>query len=53
MLSENTKENTRVVEFEVADLSKKLNGKVEINIPIINYNASYDIRFVFDGNSIK
>ncbi|HDR7911954.1 TPA: NEAT domain-containing protein [Bacillus wiedmannii] len=53
MLSENTKENTRVVEFEVADLSKKLNGKVKINIPIINYNASYDIRFVFDGNSIK
>ncbi|HDR5214601.1 TPA: cell surface protein, partial [Bacillus anthracis] len=30
-----------------------LNGKVKINIPIINYNASYDIRFVFDGNSIK
>ncbi|HDR8185348.1 TPA: NEAT domain-containing protein [Bacillus thuringiensis] len=53
VLSENTKENTRVVEFEVADLSKKLNGKVKINIPIINYNASYDIRFVFDGNSIK
>ena len=46
------KDNTRVVEFEVADLSK-LNGKVKINIPIINYNASYDIRFVFDGNSIK
>ncbi|AQM48526.1 NEAT domain-containing protein [Bacillus anthracis] len=53
VLSENKKDNTRVVEFEVADLSKKLNGKVKINIPIINYNASYDIRFVFDGNSIK
>ncbi|HHK5536916.1 TPA: NEAT domain-containing protein [Bacillus mobilis] len=53
VLSENTKENTRIVEFEVADLSKKLNGKVKINIPIINYDASYDIRFVFDGNSIK
>ncbi|PFN27221.1 NEAT domain-containing protein [Bacillus cereus] len=53
VLSENKKENTRVVEFEVADLSKKLNGKVKINIPIINYNASYDIRFVFDENSVK
>ncbi|HDR8050506.1 TPA: NEAT domain-containing protein, partial [Bacillus cereus] len=53
VLSENKKDNTRVVEFEVADLSKKLNGKVKINIPIINYNASYDIRFVFDGSSIK
>ncbi|KFM99525.1 cell surface protein [Bacillus clarus] len=53
VLSENKKENTRVVEFEVEDLSKKLNGKVKINIPIIKYNASYDIRFVFDGNSVK
>ncbi|KOS24815.1 cell surface protein [Bacillus anthracis] len=53
VLSENKEENTRVVEFEVADLSKKLNAKVKVDIPIINYHHSYDIRFVFDGNSIK
>ncbi|KEK26456.1 NEAT domain-containing protein [Bacillus gaemokensis] len=52
VVSENKKENTRVVEFELNDLSKLLNSKVKINIPIINYNASYDIRIVFDVNSI-
>ncbi|MDP7977345.1 NEAT domain-containing protein [Bacillus sp. WLY-B-L8] len=52
VLSENKKENTRIVEFEVKDLSKLLNSKVKINIPIINYNASYDIRIGFDVNSI-
>ncbi|KOS26353.1 cell surface protein [Bacillus anthracis] len=53
VLSENKEENTRVVEFEVDDLSKKLNAKVKVDIPIINYHHSYDIRIAFDRNSIK
>ena len=38
MLSENKEQNTRVVEVEVNDLSKKLNAKVKVDIDSMNYH---------------
>ncbi|GGE69050.1 NEAT domain-containing protein [Priestia taiwanensis] len=53
VLSTNTAENTRVVEFEVGDLSTLLKGKVTIKIPVINYYSTYDIRMSFDTSNIQ
>ena len=53
VLSEDTKADTRVVEVEVADLSKKLNAKVKVDIDSMNYHHFYDIQFAFDKDSIK
>ncbi|PGN56379.1 cell surface protein, partial [Bacillus cereus] len=53
VLSEDTKADTRVVEVEVADLSKKLNAKVKVDIDSMNYHHFYDIQFAFDKGSIK
>ncbi|MED1444374.1 NEAT domain-containing protein [Bacillus pacificus] len=52
-LSENKEKNTKVVEIEVDDLSKKLNAKVKVDIDAMNYHHFYDVQFVFDQNSIK
>ncbi|TKH19836.1 cell surface protein, partial [Bacillus cereus] len=43
VLSENKEQNTRVVEVEVNDLSKKLNAKVKVDIDSMNYHHFYDI----------
>ncbi|WP_283748896.1 NEAT domain-containing protein, partial [Bacillus cereus] len=53
VLSENKEQNTRVVEVEVNDLSKKLNAKVKVDIDSMNYHHVYDVQFVFDQDSIK
>ncbi|MDZ4489348.1 NEAT domain-containing protein, partial [Bacillus cereus] len=53
VLSENKEQNTRVVEVEVNDLSKKLNAKVKVDIDSMNYHHFYDVQFVFDQDSIK
>lgn len=52
VLSEDKQKNTRLVQFEVKDLVKPLNSKVKIQIPIINYNSTYDVRILFDENSV-
>ncbi|PNS29176.1 NEAT domain-containing protein, partial [Bacillus sp. AKBS9] len=53
VLSEDKKADTRVVEVEVADLSKKLNAKVKVDIDSMNYHHFYDIQFAFDNDSIQ
>ncbi|WP_417852568.1 NEAT domain-containing protein, partial [Bacillus wiedmannii] len=53
VLSEDKKADTRVVEVEVDDLSKKLNAKVKVDIDSMNYHHFYDIQFAFDKDSVK
>ncbi|MEB8748763.1 NEAT domain-containing protein [Bacillus cereus] len=53
VISEDKKTDTRVVEVEVPDLSKKLNAKVKVDIDSMNYHHFYDIQFAFDKGSIK
>ncbi|WP_175544210.1 NEAT domain-containing protein, partial [Bacillus cereus] len=53
VISEDKKTDTRLVEVEVPDLSKKLNAKVKVDIDSMNYHHFYDIQFAFDKGSIK
>ena len=53
VLSTDSKADTRVVEFEVEDLFKKLNGKVSLDIPAYNYKTTHDVQIAFDTDSIK
>ncbi|HDX9624444.1 TPA: NEAT domain-containing protein, partial [Bacillus anthracis] len=53
VLSEDQKADTRVVEVEVDDLSKKLNAKVKVDIDSMNYHHFYDIQFAFDKDSME
>ncbi|EOP35064.1 NEAT domain-containing protein, partial [Bacillus cereus] len=53
VLGTNKELDTRVVEVEVDDLSKKLNAKVKVDIDAMNYHHFYDIQFAFDKGSIK
>ncbi|HDR7895572.1 TPA: NEAT domain-containing protein, partial [Bacillus pacificus] len=53
VLSEDKKADTRVVEVEVNDLSKKLNAKVKVDIDSMNYHHFYNIQFAFDKDSIQ
>lgn len=56
VVSEDKKENTRVVKFEVQDLSKVLNAKIHIIVTGVpglgKYDHSYDIRLKFDSSKI-
>ena len=56
VISEDEKENTRVVKFEVQDLSKELNAKIHIIVTGVpglgEYDHSYDIRLKFDDSKI-
>ena len=52
-LSADSEENTRVVEFEVKDLFKKMNAKVSLDIPEHNYKTTHDVQFAFDTDSIE
>ncbi|KEO77171.1 NEAT domain-containing protein [Paenibacillus polymyxa] len=48
VVSTDTASNTRVVEFEVADLNAKVNAYAEITIPVIGYTGKYDVQLQFD-----
>lgn len=54
-LSTDSKADTRVVEFQVEDLYKKLPAwvKVDFDIPGLSYHHEYDVQFKFDPSSIK
>ena len=51
--SKNEKQDTRVVGFPIEDLSKKVNAKIKVDIPDLQYQNTYDIQFAFDPDSIK
>lgn len=44
--------DTRVVQFEVADLDQVLNSKIHVIVPDIDYDNKYDVRFKFDASGI-
>ncbi|SDL55268.1 sortase B cell surface sorting signal, partial [Bacillus toyonensis] len=52
VISEDKNANTRVVQFEVEDLFKKLNAKVKVDIDEMNYHHFYDVQIQFDTNNI-
>ena len=52
VVSEDKNVNTRVVQFEVEDLFKKLNAKVKVDIDEMNYHHFYDVQIQFDTNNI-
>lgn len=52
VIEENKEKNTRVVEFDVADVSNILNGKVKVDIDAMNYHHVFDVRITFDSSSI-
>ncbi|MGY4110528.1 NEAT domain-containing protein [Aeribacillus sp. SP014] len=51
--SKNEKEDTRVVGFPIEDLSKKVNAKIKVDIPDLQYHNTYDIQIAFDPDSVK
>ena len=44
--------NTREVSFEIANLNKLLNSKVQVSVPAQNYVGNHDVRFEFKVNSL-
>ncbi len=53
VVSTNTANNTRVVEFPVADLDATLNAYAEIKIPSIGYTGKYNVDLKFDSSSAE
>ncbi|MEN0665443.1 NEAT domain-containing protein [Caldifermentibacillus hisashii] len=51
--SKDEQADTRVVAFPIEDLEKKVNAKIKVDIPALNYHNTYNIQFAFDLNSIK
>ncbi|MFE5470438.1 NEAT domain-containing protein [Bacillus safensis] len=53
-VSEDETANTRVIKFDVADLSAKLNGWVKIywDLGGFIYDEAYDVQFAFDQSSL-
>lgn len=45
--------DTRVVQFEVANLDQILNSKIHVIVPDIDYDNKYDVRFKFDTSGLK
>ena len=56
VVSEDKTANTRLVKFEVQDLSKELNAKIHIIVTGVpglgEYDHSYDIRLKFDSSKV-
>jgi heme uptake protein IsdC len=52
VISTDTATDTRVVQFNAADLSQPLPAKIHVTVPSIDYDHDYTIRFSFDTNSI-
>ncbi|EJQ12963.1 NEAT domain-containing protein, partial [Bacillus cereus] len=53
VVSEDTEKDTRVVEFEVNDLSKKLNTKVFIEMASRNYKQTHDVQLLFEQDKLE
>ncbi len=52
-MSEDKEKDTRVVEFEVNDLSKKLNTKVFIEMASRNYKQMHDVQLLFEQDKLE
>lgn len=53
VVSTNTANNTRVVEFPVSNLDATINAYAEIKIPVINYTGKYNVDLKFDSSSAE
>jgi heme uptake protein IsdC len=53
VVSSDSDADTRVVQFNVDDLSKPLIAKIHVTVESVNYDHDYTIRFIFDTKSIK
>ncbi|MCP1311690.1 heme uptake protein IsdC [Paenibacillus tyrfis] len=53
VIKSDEKEDTRVVEFKLDDLSKPLLSKIHVTVESINYDHDYTIRFIFDTKKLK
>lgn len=53
VVSTNTANNTRVVEFPVSNLDATLNAYAEIKIPVIGYTGKYNVDLKFDSASAE
>ncbi|MDR4260679.1 cell surface protein, partial [Bacillus pacificus] len=53
VVSEDKAKDTRVVEFEVNDLSKKLNTKVFIEMASRNYKQTHDVQLLFEQDKLE
>ncbi|HHB1439179.1 TPA: NEAT domain-containing protein, partial [Bacillus mobilis] len=53
VISENKEKNTRVVEFEVDNLSKKLNTKVFIEVASQNYKQTHELQLQFNQEKLE
>ncbi|MDT2285196.1 NEAT domain-containing protein [Paenibacillus larvae] len=45
--------DTRVVQFDIADITETLNARVKVDIPEMNYLHTYDVQLAFDSDSIE
>lgn len=45
--------DTRVVQFDIADITETLNARVKVDIPEMNYHHTYDVQLAFDSDSIE
>ncbi len=52
-MSEDKEKDTRVVEFEVNDLSKRLNTKVFIEMASRNYKQTHDVQLLFEQDKLE
>ncbi|MEH7622019.1 NEAT domain-containing protein, partial [Bacillus thuringiensis] len=53
VVSEDKEKDIRVVEFEVNDLSKKLNTKVFIEMASRNYKQTHDVQLLFEQDKLE
>lgn len=53
VVSTDSANDTRVVQFKADDLSKPLLSKIHVTVKEIDYDHDYTIRFVFDLKSMK
>ncbi|MED0996861.1 NEAT domain-containing protein [Bacillus mobilis] len=53
VVSEDKEKNTRVVEFEVDNLSKKLNTKVFIEVASRNYKQTHELQLQFNEDKLE
>ena len=53
VVSTDVEANKRVVEFEVADLTKIMNAKFTVFVAAANHTGNYTVRLAFDKKVLK
>ncbi len=53
VVSQDAASNTKVVSFNVSDLSKPVSANMHVLIEDLDYDNKYTVRFSFDQNSLK